>query len=435
MKDYERFIFDSYSFDRESRKIELKYGLDDDILFTETIELPEGIQDEIDEEALDRALFNLHLIGGVSYYKTCIPKKMEILSGTLTKKQAEFWNTVYENGLGEFFYRNEIDYRGLIDFPAEEKKSPKLKKGKDTNRRILVPIGGGKDSVVTIELFKRLGHNCTLFRMGDHPLINKAAKVSGLPCITVKRKLSGELFDLNEGGALNGHIPISAYLSWLSVVSSILYGFNAIAMSNEKSANEGNTEYLGKVINHQWSKSLEFEKLFQEYLSNFVTKDIDYFSALRPLTELQIVKLYSLFPQYFPCTTSCNKNWRIVEEKPKQRWCCECPKCAFAFSILSAFLSKEILMDMFGKNLFEEENLTDTFNQLLGISGVKPFECVGTKEETTAAFILAYQRGDMNDTIIMEYFSRKVLPSIDNQEKIINDSLNPSDEHAIPPDY
>ena len=432
MKKFSTFIFDSYEWKPETGTVKLHYSLDDEIKFTETLTLPEPVQSIAgQEEELDRALFALHLIGGISYYKTCLPKTIEIRSGKLSPKQAEFWNSVYENGLGEFFYKNDIDFEGLIRFPSEQieeiptTRNPQLPSaplgtGSTRNSRILIPLGGGKDSIVTTELLRGTA-DLTLFRMGHHPLIDQLAKTAGLPLLTINRALSPELFKLNEQGALNGHVPITAYLSCVTILIALLYDFNAVAMSNEKSANFGNVEFKGKQINHQWSKSAEFEKAFQEYVHNFITPRVDYKSHLRSMTELQIAEQFVQYPQYFTCTTSCNTNWKILGKKgsgsgaamnPSPQasgsWCCKCPKCAFVFALYAAFLPEKTLREIFGRNLFQDDWLVPLYRELLGLQGIKPFECVGTTEETKEAFRLAQKKGEMNDTVMMKMFTKDV---------------------------
>lgn len=441
MKQDSTFIFDSYSFYPKEGKIELNYSLDDAptelstglVHFTETLTLQKDglFPSGIDPELLDRALFSLHLIGGVSYYKTCCPKKMKIRSGKLTKEQAEFWDTVYEKGLGEFFYKNDRDPKGLINFPAEAEEAPEPIAVETFHDRVLVPIGGGKDSVVTMEMLRAAGMDCTLFRVGKHKLIDAIAETAKLPLIGVERTLSPELFRLNEAGALNGHIPITAYLQFLSIVAALLYGFDFIAMSSERGASEGNREYRGKIINHQWSKSLEFERMFQQYVHHYLTPDIDCFSLLRSMSELHIAQHFCTLPQYFTHTTSCNRNWHMTEKKPKERWCGTCPKCAFTFCQFAAFLSKQTLLEIFGKNLYEDENLLPLYEQLLGLEGCKPFECVGTPEETAAAMLLAVKQGELEDTPVIQMFLLKKAEQIQDSGKLVREVLAPADEHAV----
>jgi UDP-N-acetyl-alpha-D-muramoyl-L-alanyl-L-glutamate epimerase len=459
MQSYDRFVFESYDFRPKEKKIELNYSLDSstglttggDVKFTETIYLPflPKQQNTVRSPQLDAALFALHLIGGISYYKTCLPKTIEIKSGALTMDQADFWNDVYENGLGEFFFKNKIDFRGLIRFPSspppltppprgEGKRSvslPQSGEGPGMGAKVLVPIGGGKDSLVTLELLKKAGIDVTLFRMGAHPFIDTMAGIAKTPLLTVERRLDGALFDLNAQGALNGHVPITAYLSILSVIVAMLMKHTAVVLSNERSASEGNTELFGKQINHQWSKSLEFEKALQKYLKTYVGTGVEYFSLLRPLSELHITKLLTQYPEYLTAFTSCNANWRIVKEKPTEPWCKKCPKCAFAFALLSAYMPKPSMLRIFGGNLFEDASLLPLYKELLGLEGHKPFECVGTPEETEAALLLAHDRGEFEGTPVMDLYVKEVRSKRKDPEDVVASLLMPSAEHAIPPGY
>lgn len=439
MNQYNTFIFDSYAFDKAARTISLTYSLDDAVSFTETITLP-ATMPLLDHPDLDSALFALHLMGGISYYKTCLPKTIAIKSGALTESQTVFWNDVYENGLGEFFYKNNIDFRGLIHFPSHasatlgmtaKAKTPFERPQGDTS--VLIPIGGGKDSIVTAELLKKGGFPATLLRIGQHPLIDATAKELGLPLWNIKRALAPELFTLNEEGALNGHVPITGYLHFLSIVIGLLSGNRYIAFSNEESAEEGNVEFHGKVINHQWSKSLAFEQMFQSYVTKYVTSDAACFSLLRTLSELKIAEIFCSHKQYLPLASSCNRNWQIISKDPNRpRWCKECPKCAFAFALFSAFLPKNDLEGMFNGNLFEDEALLPLFRELLGISGHKPFECVGTPEETAAAFILAHNKGEMEGTPAMNMFLEECMPEITEPDEMIGEAMLHRPNHAIP---
>ncbi|MFA6522850.1 MAG: hypothetical protein WCS85_00565 [Candidatus Peribacteraceae bacterium] len=445
MQQYSSFTFDSYAFDPETGTISLRYSLDDDVRFEETIILPQPESRVTNPDSLGRALRALHLIGGISYYKTCLPKTIEVRTGVLTEEEATFWNTVYEKGLGEFFFRNDIDFRGLIRFPSSQQPPNQLTSKpaneqtgnqQPTTNRILVPIGGGKDSIVTAELLKKAGFSVTLLRIGAHPLIEQEAKIAGLPLLAVTRKLPPVLFRLNEEGALNGHVPITAYLSFLSVVIAELYGFDAVVMSNERSASVGNVSLHGMEVNHQWSKSLEFERLFRSYVAESIGSGVEYFSLLRPLSELAIAQRFTKLPQYFGCTTSCNTNWKIVpKSKSRTLWCGSCPKCAFVFTLLAAFLPKETLLTMFGKNLYEDAKLLPLYRQLLGLEGMKPFECVGTPEETAAAFMLARERKEFAGTPVMKLFEEGVLPGIKNGKKLIASLLEPAPDHCLPPTF
>ncbi len=458
MKTYSSFIFSKHTWNHHAGKISLRYSLDGSIDFEETILLPEPVSDERlkkYEWEIERCLNALHLIGGISYYKTCLPKNIEIPYLNLTKADAQFWNSVYENGLGEFFFKNNIDFRSLLHFPSKETKEehPNMMRKRlppNAMKRVLVPIGGGKDSIVTIELLKKIGAQVTLLRMGSHPLIDELAHLSGLPMITVKRSISGNLFDLNAEGALNGHVPITAYLSILSVLMAQLYDFDAVVMSNERSANEGNVKFKGMDINHQWSKSIVFERALRRYLTDSVGTNIEYFSLLRPLSELKIAEIFTAYPQYFEHVTSCNRNWKILaksaaltqtpnpspkkeeQQEASNKWCNGCPKCAFVFACMAAFLPKAELAKMFGAILFSHDWLMQLYRELLGTLNIKPFECVGTSDETKAAFLLAMQKKELNDTPVMKMFIKEVLPTIKDPETLIASVMKPSEQHCIP---
>ncbi|MDA1208896.1 MAG: endonuclease domain-containing protein [bacterium] len=430
MKEYTSFIFESYSFNERTGILKLHYNLDNEISFTETITFPRDgmFRSGVDSELLDRAFFALHLIGGISYYKTYCPKSIEVRSGSLSSTQALFWNTVYTKGLAEFFYRNNIDSKGLINFPFDTTLDPKPIDWDAEHERVLVPVGGGKDSIVTIEMLRESKMDMLLMRMGKHPLIEEIAKVAKQPILYIERELDPRLFELNNQDAFNGHVPITAYVSFLSIITALLYGCDFITFSNERSANEGNIE--GLEVNHQWSKSMECERMIQLYIHSFLTPNLDYFSLLRTMSELLISSNFSQLPQYFQCATSCNTNWKLAGQSAK-RWCCTCPKCAFVYSQLAAFLPKKTLMEIFGSDLLAEEALLPLYRQLLGLEGIKPFECVGTPHEVAAAFLLIKERGEHADTPAMEMFICQHLESIADPKALIMETIAVAEEHGV----
>jgi UDP-N-acetyl-alpha-D-muramoyl-L-alanyl-L-glutamate epimerase len=385
----ERFVFESYQFRPEKGEISFKYSLDGDIEFEEVLVLPERAVLQVEEGLLERLLFNLHLIVGISYYKTYCPGEIQVKSGVLSREEADFWNKLYTQGLGEFFYQNKIDFTGLVKFPFEEVEGRSFRV--ELEERSLLPLGGGKDSIVAAEMLREKGKDFEIFNLGGYEVAGKIAKEMGKEPIVVKRSLSEELFRLNKEGALNGHVPISAYLAFLSVFLGVIYGFKYVVLANERSANEGNVEFEGMEVNHQYSKSFEFEEDFSDYLKRFVTPGVKYFSLLRPYYEIEIAKRFAEYPQYFDIFTSCNKNFKV--KGAEKGWCCDCAKCAFVYAILSPFVEKEKLVAMFGEDLFEKESLKGIFAELRGETEVKPFDCVGTPEEVR----YAVKGGDAED--------------------------------------
>jgi hypothetical protein len=429
MQTYDRFIFDSYRFEPVTRTITLTYSLDDKITFQETITLPPDIELHAGHPDLNAAMFALHLSGGASYYKTYLPKTIEIRSGQLDAAQAAFWNNLYTYGLGEFFYQNHVDFRGLINFPVTKTHTtpPPKAAPATTPARVLVPFGGGKDSIVTTEILRAAGLDQTLFRLRPHRLITELSDTAGLPLLQAGRTLAPELLRLqNEAGALQGHVPITAHISFLTIIISLMAGFDAVFFSNERSSSYGNVEYLGIQVNHQWSKSLEFETALRDYLGAYVTTDVAYLNAVRPLSELHIARIFTQFPQYFNRATSCNRNWTQAERSPDAPiWCGTCPKCAFSFALLAAFLPAETVITIFGHNLYEDESLIPLYRELWGVAGFKPFECVGTPEEAQAATYLARTKPGFADAAVMREFRQHVLPGFTDPETHIKTLLTP----------
>ncbi len=394
----ESFIFDSYSLDATKSVLSFVYQVGAD-RFEEKLFLPKPVPESVDAGVLNALLFNLHLALGISYWKmNCIPK-IEIKSGTLNHAQAQFWNLVYTKGLGEFYYRNKLDFRNLVSFPFVDSQGTTPKEIQFLKRE-LVGIGGGKDSLVTWERLKKDGvpaMGLIIETQKKYETINDLLKVGAIPVIRLRREMDAKLIERKNSPFIhNGHIPISMIYAWIGVLASVLYDYQAFVVSNEKSADEGNTELYGVQINHQWSKSKEFEDAFVSYLHANVSPSISYYSPLRAITELEIVKEFITYPQYLHVVSSCNRNFSVTNALQGKRWCGQCPKCAFAFLLFASQLPKQEVVEMFGKNLLEDPSLTNTFKDLLGQGGLKPFECVGTFEESQEALTLIEAKGEFH---------------------------------------
>lgn len=388
------FVFDSYSIDSTQTVLSFVYLSGND-LFEEKLYLPKPISDSVDAEVLKGLLFNLHLALGVSYWKMKCTPHIVVKSGALGKEQAQFWNLVYTKGLGEFYYRNTIDFRNLVSFPFSESiiYTPKEL---SFLKRELVGIGGGKDSIVAWERLKKQGiptMGLVIETQKKYDSLNDLLAVGSIPTFRIRREMDTKLID-NKNNTFfhNGHIPISMIYAWIGVLATVIYDYSAFVASNEKSADEGNTELYGITINHQWSKSSEFENALTHYISKTISPNIRYYSPLRDVTELQIVGEFIAYPQYLPVVSSCNRNFSVTHGLVGKRWCGECPKCAFAFLLFAAYLPKKEVIEMFEKNMLEDVSLTGMFRDLVGRGGLKPFECVGTFEEAAEAVRMIINR-------------------------------------------
>ncbi len=399
-RSFKTFVFDHYHFDAETKTIFLNYNFDHEVKFEEKFVLDAPILEDYHQEALDEALFGLWVMAGVSYFKAALPPQIEFKKGGLSAFQRDFFYKCYLHGLGEFFYTNQIDPREKINFPdpiEKDHRSVVVDNLKDT----IVPMGGGKDSIITAEWMKELERNSVSWIVKPTPLLENVCKVIGRPVYRVHRTIAPELLRLNKEGALNGHVPITAILSFLSVVTAILTGKKYIAFSNESSAGEGNVQYFGMEINHQYSKTLEFEVDFREYLQTCITPSIQYYSLLRDQREIDLVHFFCAryFPLYKDVFSSCNRNFHLDPKTHSQTplWCGKCPKCAFVFTMMAPYLLKRDVIDLFGGNLFLDPGLQSTFQDLLGRGEHKPFECVGEVAEVKEAMEMALKTGEWEE--------------------------------------
>lgn len=382
------FEFVAARFSPKTRQASFTYAIygTKTLRFKETLNFPAGKLQKIPPTLLKEFLKNLHLALGISYYKLYCPGTIKT-PYALNEWESGFWHDLYERGLGEFFYRNQIDYRGLIHFPFNKKAKEFVPVSLPTKESALLGIGGGKDSIVAGEFLKQRKLPLTGFVLETgkpSPVVKDVSKAMGLKLLTVQRALDPQLFKPLPG-SFNGHIPISSIFAFVGLFTAALYGHRYVVVANEASSSIGNLNYLGQEINHQWSKSIDFERRFQTHVWLSLTRDITYFSAIRHLYEIRVVEEFVKHPKYFKLFTSCNRSFRVDKERPKTLWCGECAKCAFVFAELAAFLKPDELLAIFGKNLFEDEVLLAMYKDLTGLGKMKPFDCVGTFEESRAA--------------------------------------------------
>ena len=427
------FHFSDCNFDAQTGVASLQYAFDNGPVFAEQIAFPGApfVLDAVKQQALTHALQTLHLIAGVSYYKAAVPETIVIDHYTIDADTADFLTSIYENGLGEFAYRNNLSLRGKINFPHAENSNqtaPEL----GLNIHALVAIGGGKDSLVSIESLRRMNIPQTVTWIGSAPLIRSCAERTGLPLLNITRQLAPEMFAMNKQGALNGHIPVTAINSAILTVAALLCNANQIVFSNERSASYGSLIEGTGEVNHQWSKSWDFEQNFAKHVQRFIASDLYYYSLLRPFSELAVARQFAKTDFYDAYFSSCNRNFHILGERPAQRWCGVCPKCHFVFLALAPFMPKPRLMAIFGRNLLDEAEQTAGFDALLEFQDHKPFECVGEGIESRAAMAALAKSPSWREDFIVRRFTQEILPQLDNQDLAIVPLLIPDDEHAIP---
>ena len=424
---YHFFRFQRYDYTLENEQLSVKYyfSLDDKYFFTPSFDIPKRKFydfNNLNNSQLDVILFNIGMIELISYWKLACPKRVYIQPFKLDDNQIRWWKKLYFNGLGEFFYLNGIkeNVNDFMEIINESEKSCDII-NIQLQESALVPVGGGKDSVVTLELLKN--------KMPIIPLIINPRGAT-TECVTtagfseeqvavIKRTLDPTMLKMNNEGFLNGHTPFSAMLAFYTLLIGFLTNSKYIALSNESSANEPTVP--DTEVNHQYSKSIAFENDFRNYVNEYISSDIQYFSFLRPINELQIASLFAKNKDYYKVFKSCNVGSKT------DSWCGKCPKCLFTYIIMSPFISEEELKDIFGKNLLNDNDLLPILKQLKGETEVKPFECVGTIEEVNACIEFSQKAKDerqksfLVESLLNQYDENNNLPK--HFEAILKDNL------------
>lgn len=384
---YKEFHYNTYSINQDENTIYIQYEFE--ILgltkFTPKLRIPKkDIKfKNIESKYVQNMVFHIGLIELISYWKSTCSPKVVIKCGYLNEEQINWWKKVYFYGLGELFYTNNIktDIDSFMNIECLQKQNKiEYEKIEDDSQGYIVPIGGGKDSVVTLETLQVDKQKDYCLIINPKPVTLKCAKIAGMTnIIEVYREIDSKLIELNSKGYINGHTPFSAMLAYVSYLVAFLLSKKYVALSNENSANESNV--IGEKINHQYSKSFEFECDFEKYANKYLKAPIKYFSFLRPLNELQIAKIFAKHEKYHNIFKSCN----VGSKGEKWEWCLNCAKCLFAYIILSPFLYKEKLVKIFKEDMFENKELLNIFVELTGNGKTKPFDCVGTFEEVNFA--------------------------------------------------
>ena len=399
-RKFQNLTFERIDLSRQNGSTNISFGYSLSEYSFKTEYVVKGV--EITEDLTSKKLLNwLGIVEAFSYWKLACPKLLLIKACTIGQQEQIFFSKLLNLGLAEFFYRNnlplDMDFNIESSVPSKEQvpnaREVKMRKGG------LVLIGGGKDSIVSMEILKKIetsSEYLPLVPFSVNPIraSRDSVKCSGLSnYLECSRTLDPKLLDLNKAGFFNGHVPFSAVLSLISSLVCYSSGKKFVIASNESSANESNIVVNGRSVNHQYSKSFEFEKDLSDLFVNF-NIPVSYLSLLRPLNEIQISKIFSENPAYHNIFQSCNVKQTGVEKSkqeaksvllPEDRWCCSCPKCTFVFLLLSVFLNKKDLKNIFGEYLPERQGFRDQVKNLVGLSQEKPFECVGTFDETAFA--------------------------------------------------
>ncbi|MDB5613067.1 MAG: endonuclease protein [Devosia sp.] len=430
----EQFLIERPVFDPASGIASFSYALGD-LHFVETLGFPAGADLASAGSTSFRKLLDLTaIVLGVSYFKLRAPFEIVAPNIALSEAERAFAIDVYENGLGEFYARNNLMRFGKLSIHSPhdaEASRPAI----TLPDRTLLPIGGGKDSLVSVDLLTHTGVDFTPFAVNPKgPILTSVDKI-GTPPIYVTRTLDPEMIRLGkEPGYYNGHVPSTAINSMIASLCALLYGYDQIVLSNERSASEGNVTFDGRETNHQYSKSLGFELLIASVLSDATGGALKYFSLLRPYSEARIASLFTHETKFDRVFSSCNRNFRLAGHDGPL-WCGECPKCHFVFLIFAPFMAKDRLLSIFGKNLLDNPANEASFRELAGLAGQKPWECVGEILEAAACLYTLTRHADWHEAAVVKAVKADLLAQYGEPKLQIAmaECLTDSHDHHIPP--
>jgi len=392
-EQYPEFIFHGASDRYTSGKLCITYQFEITGLcsFAPTWEIP-CEEPDLSDPALQRLIFSLGMTELVSYWKiTCSPTVR--IRQQITPEQAEWWKRLYFGGLGEFFYRNgiETDFDSFMQIVCEGDALPDAQAQKPLSGK-LIPVGGGKDSIVTLNLLKDQLGDAFAFQINHRDSSEQAALYAGIPKARIlepKRTLDPNMLECNKRGFLNGHTPFSAIVAFSSVLTAYLHGLQSVILSNESSASEATVSEA--EVNHQYSKSYAFERDFAAYEKAYLKTGVRYFSLLRPLTEFQIARYFASLPTaYHEIFRSCNAGAK------EDKWCGHCAKCLFVAVILSPFLPYAEIVRLLRSDIFNLPEMEPVLKELCGALPNKPFECVGSRKEVNISLCLAAARAEQH---------------------------------------
>lgn len=432
---HRRLIYDQFKVGESESDYTIAYSfiLEPEIVFRPTVTIPK--RGPLDAN-LFSYVFHLGLVEAISYWKLACPPTILVKTGKLSPEQISWWHDLFIRGLGEFFYTNQIDFTGPAFLTIENDPSaPTFPKPRAMTQPSgdLVLVGGGKDSAVTLELITKIPYRRNALLLNPTPAALAVSKISGFDRpIVITRTIDPKLLKMNAEGYLNGHTPFSAYLAYLSMFLAHYYGYKQVIAANEKGASEGNVRFRNREINHQYSKSYSFEKTFRAYAQEHLSDSVRYFSFLRPLHEIQIAQLFTRYPKYFPLFKSCNVGRGAT-------WCGTCPKCAFTYLMLRPFLTQQNMVGIFRKDLFAVGAIISQIRKLVGLKGHKPFECVGTVEESTLAVLLTIGQYNKERLAVPSGINAiaKELKLTPKVKAVLKKSLAPEwpEDNFVPIDY
>jgi hypothetical protein len=418
------FVVAGRSLDPATGEAAFTYRLGDDE-FTERLTLdPVLLGGEVDADRLDAALDLVHLVMGTSYYKLAAPGRV-VVERPVTAAQLAVAQAAYTDGLGEFAAVNRLPVPHRVAFDTEVRPAGPVPPA--GTRGALLPVGGGKDSALALVVVP----DGTALAINPTGAQRAVARAAGVPLVEVRRRLDPLLAERTAQGGLNGHVPVTAINSAIAALVAVLGGHSPVVFANERSADEETLTVEGVSVNHQYSKSHAFERLFTAAAAELGT---GYFSLTRQLSELATVAAVAALPLRTDIL-SCNRSYtqRHVGGQAEQRWCLHCDKCLFTFLVFAVFLTPAEAEEVFGGNPLADPSLADGFRRLWATE--KPFDCVGERAESAAAMAHLAASRSWGEAPVVRLLGAEAAAAAEVTGATVAGFLPPRGEHGIPPRY
>jgi len=376
--------------------------------FTETLRVVHAdgsvLVPDVDDPAVAGALDVLALATSVSYLKATLPARIELAGRPVGPAGRAMLAALLTDGLAELAFRAGLGpLDGTFAIASDDPgTTARGATGSAPPPGVLVTVGGGKDSALTLALAARHDPDALAVAVNPRAPMERTAAWAGVGLVRIERRLDRTLLDLNARGAINGHVPITAIVTAAAVLAAAMLGRGTVLVSNERSADAATRQVGDWTINHQFSKTAAFQRLLDAALleSGCTTRVV---SLLRPLSELAIARGVAREPGLVARVTSCNAAYAL--DGPGDGWCGRCDKCRFVQLVLAPFSERTQLVADLGFDALDDPTQLDGFTAMLD-PATKPFECVGTVEEVQLALDLLADRSGWSDAAVVRALGR-----------------------------
>jgi UDP-N-acetyl-alpha-D-muramoyl-L-alanyl-L-glutamate epimerase len=375
----------------------------------------EGV-DSLDSPAVRSIAELWFLLAGLSYYKAGAAHRIDVGNTPLGEAGRALLDAAVLEGLGEFAYRNELFLDDVVIDGGRDVEQQLVALDAE---RVVVPFGGGIDSVVTTsQLASHLDQSLFIVSpsSGRFAPLEETAAVTDLPIIRARRSLDPQLLR-HDASFFNGHVPVTAMVTLLAAVAAVASGRGGVVMSNEHSASAPNLRRGTLEVNHQWSKSLSAERLLADAISERVGDVLVVASFLRDRSEIWVAEAFSRLSRYHHVFRSCNRAFAQALEQRLDTWCGECDKCLFINLMLAPFLTRETLGEIFHHEPLSNPARNAQLRILVGVGmDAKPFECVGDPDESAVALARVSELDEWLDVEQLSEIAREASPDRDFDE-------------------